>query len=402
MKRVVVTGMAGITSLGETADDIFAQFHAGQSGIRYMPEWEQYVDLRTKLAGQVQSFHVAKHFNRKVMRGMGRVALMSVISAENALQDAGLKAGDIDEIILVGGMTRMPKVVETVKNFFGKEPNQSVNPDEVVALGAAVQAGVLQGDVKDVLLLDVTPLSLGIETLGGVFTRLIDKNTTIPTKKSQVFSTAENNQPAVTIRVFQGEREMANDNKLLGNFELTGIAPAPRGVPQIEVTFDIDANGIVNVSAKDKGTGKEQKIQIQASGGLTDEEIQKMVKEAEANKEADKKKREEVDAKNHADSLIASTEQSLKEHGSKISETDKKAIEKDMEDLKEAIKSDKTEDIKTKTQQLMTSSMKLGEAIYKAQQDTAGAEKTNAKPDDKKDVVDAEFEEVKDDNKKNG
>ncbi len=346
-----------------------------------------------------------KHVNMKLTRAKLEALTAKLIEktiepCKIALKDSGFTASEIHEVILVGGMTRMPKVVEAVKNFFGKEPNQSVNPDEVVALGAAVQAGVLQGDVKDVLLLDVTPLSLGIETLGGIFTRLIEKNTTIPTKKSQVFSTAENNQPAVTIRVFQGEREMANDNKLLGNFELTGIAPAPRGVPQIEVAFDIDANGIVNVSAKDKGTGKEQKIQIQASGGLTDEEIQKMVKEAEANKEADKKKREEVDAKNHADSLIASTEQSLKEHGSKISETDKKAIEKDMEDLKEAIKSDKTEDIKTKTQQLMTSSMKLGEAIYKAQQETAGAPKSDAKPDDKKDVVDAEFEEVKDDNKK--
>ncbi|MBU6339802.1 MAG: molecular chaperone DnaK [Rickettsiales bacterium] len=348
-----------------------------------------------------------KHVNMKITRAKLEALTAKLIEktiepCKIALKDSGYSASEINEVILVGGMTRMPKVVETVKNFFGKEPNQSVNPDEVVALGAAVQAGVLQGDVKDVLLLDVTPLSLGIETLGGVFTRLIDKNTTIPTKKSQVFSTAENNQPAVTIRVFQGEREMANDNKLLGNFELTGIAPAPRGVPQIEVTFDIDANGIVNVSAKDKGTGKEQKIQIQASGGLTDEEIQKMVKEAEANKEADKKKREEVDAKNHADSLIASTEQSLKEHGSKISETDKKVIEKDIEDLKEAIKSDKTEDIKTKTQQLMTSSMKLGEAIYKAQQEKPEDNKGDAKTTDNKDVVDAEFEEVKDENKKTG
>ncbi len=348
-----------------------------------------------------------KHVNMKITRAKLEALTAKLIEktiepCKIALKDSGYTVSEINEVILVGGMTRMPKVVETVKSFFGKEPNQSVNPDEVVALGAAVQAGVLQGDVKDVLLLDVTPLSLGIETLGGVFTRLIDKNTTIPTKKSQVFSTAENNQPAVTIRVFQGEREMANDNKLLGNFELTGIAPAPRGVPQIEVTFDIDANGIVNVSAKDKGTGKEQKIQIQASGGLSDEEIQKMVKEAEANKEADKKKREEVDAKNHADSLIASTEQSLKEHGSKISETDKKTIEKDMDDLKEAIKSDKTEDIKTKTQQLMTSSMKLGEAIYKAQQEKPENNKGDAKTEDKKDVVDAEFEEVKDDNKKTG
>jgi len=345
-----------------------------------------------------------KHINMKLTRAKLEALTAKLIDktiqpCKTALKDSGYTAGEINEVVMVGGMTRMPKVVETVKNFFGKDPNQSVNPDEVVALGAAVQAGVLQGDVKDVLLLDVTPLSLGIETLGGVFTRLIDKNTTIPTKKSQIFSTAENNQPAVTIRVFQGEREMANDNKLLGNFELSGIAPAPRGVPQIEVAFDIDANGIVNVSAKDKGTGKEQKIQIQASGGLSDDEIQKMIKEAEANKEADKKKREEVDAKNHADSLIASTEQSLREHGAKISDADKKAIEQDISELKEAVKSDNTEDIKSKTQKLMTSSMKLGEAIYKEQQ--PGPQK-DATPinDDKKDVVDAEFEEVKDDNKK--
>jgi len=346
-----------------------------------------------------------KHINMKLTRAKLEVLTAKLIEktiqpCKTALKDSGYTAGEINEVVMVGGMTRMPKVVETVKNFFGKDPNQSVNPDEVVALGAAVQAGVLQGDVKDVLLLDVTPLSLGIETLGGVFTRLIDKNTTIPTKKSQIFSTAENNQPAVTIRVFQGEREMANDNKLLGNFELSGIAPAPRGIPQIEVAFDIDANGIVNVSAKDKGTGKEQKIQIQASGGLSDDEIQKMIKEAEANREADKKKREEVDAKNHADSLIASTEQSLKEHGAKILEADKKAIEKDISDLREAVKSDNTEDIKNKTQNLMTSSMKLGEAIYKEQQQAGSQKDATPNNDDKKDVVDAEFEEVKDDNKK--
>jgi len=304
---------------------------------------------------------------------------------------------------MVGGMTRMPKVIAEVKNFFGKEPNKSVNPDEVVAMGAAIQAGVLQGDVKDVLLLDVTPLSLGIETLGGVSTKLIEKNTTIPTKKSQVFSTAEDSQPAVSIRVLQGEREMAADNKLLGNFELVGIAPAPRGVPQIEVTFDIDANGIVNVSAKDKGTGKEQKIQIQASGGLSDEEIEKMVKEAEANKEADKKKRESVDARNQADTLIHSTEKNLKEHGAKVSDAEKKAIEDASTALKEALKGDNVEDIKKKTETLVQASMKLGEAIYKSQQNTKpDSENDDGKNNkDKKDdnVVDADFEEVKDENK---
>jgi len=344
-----------------------------------------------------------KHINLKMTRAKLEALVEDLITktippCKTALKDAGLTAGEISEVILVGGMTRMPKVVEEVKNFFGKEPNKSVNPDEVVAMGAAIQAGVLQGDVKDVLLLDVTPLSLGIETLGGVSTKLIDKNTTIPTKKSQVFSTAEDNQPAVSIRVLQGEREMATDNKILGNFELVGIAPSPRGVPQIEVTFDIDANGIVNVSAKDKGTGKEQKIQIQASGGLSEEEINKMVKEAEANKEADKKKRESVDARNQADTLLHSTEKNLKEHGSKVSEADKKAIENASANLRNALKGTDVEDVKKKTQELVQSSMKLGEAIYKSQQsakpgDAPKDNKQEGKKDD--DVVDADFEEVK-------
>jgi len=349
-----------------------------------------------------------KHINLKMTRAKLEALVEDLIArtippCKTALKDAGISASDIDEIVMVGGMTRMPRVINEVKNFFGKEPNKSVNPDEVVAMGAAIQAGVLQGDVKDVLLLDVTPLSLGIETLGGVSTKLIDKNTTIPTKKSQVFSTAEDNQPAVSIRVLQGEREMATDNKLLGNFELVGIAPAARGVPQIEVTFDIDANGIVNVSAKDKGTGKEQKIQIQASGGLSDDEIEKMVKEAEANKDVDKKKRESVDARNQADTLIHSTEKNLKEHGSKVSDAEKKAIEDGSNALKESIKGDDVEDIKKKTETLVQASMKLGEAIYKSQQSTKpDSEKDNGKDEkDKKDdnVVDADFEEVKDENK---
>ena len=349
-----------------------------------------------------------KHINLKMTRAKLEALVENLIArtippCKTALKDAGIAASDIDEIVMVGGMTRMPKVINEVKNFFGKEPNKSVNPDEVVAMGAAIQAGVLQGDVKDVLLLDVTPLSLGIETLGGVSTKLIEKNTTIPTKKSQVFSTAEDNQPADSIRVLQGEREMATDNKLLGNFELVGIAPAPRGVPQIEVTFDIDANGIVNVSAKDKGTGKEQKIQIQASGGLSDEEIEKMVKDAEANKETDKKKRESVDVRNQADTLIHSTEKNLKEHGSKISDADKKAIEDGSSALKEALKGEDTEDIKKKTETLVQASMKLGEAIYKSQQSTKpdSAKDEGKDEKEKKDdnVVDADFEEVKDENK---
>ena len=347
-----------------------------------------------------------KHINIKMTRAKLEALVEDLIGrtippCKTALKDAGLSAAEISEVILVGGMTRMPKVIEEVKNFFGKEPNKSVNPDEVVAMGAAIQAGVLQGDVKDVLLLDVTPLSLGIETLGGVSTKLIDKNTTIPTKKSQVFSTAEDNQPAVSIRVLQGEREMATDNKLLGNFELVGMAPAPRGVPQIEVAFDIDANGIVNVSAKDKGTGKEQKIQIQASGGLSEEEINKMVKEAEANKEADKKKRDSVDARNQADTLLHSTEKNLKEHGSKVSDADKKEIETASANLRNALKGTDVEEIKKNIQELVQKSMKLGEAIYKSQQSTKPNETSKDKEEGKKDdnVVDADFEEVKEDNK---
>jgi len=351
-----------------------------------------------------------KHLNIKVTRSKLETLVDDLIEktikpCEAALKDAGLNAGEIDEVVLVGGMTRMPKVIETVKNFFGKEPNKGVNPDEVVAQGAAIQAGILQGDVKDVLLLDVTPLSLGIETLGGVFTKLIDKNTTIPTKKSQVFSTADDNQTAVTIRVCQGEREMAADNKLLGNFDLIGIPPAPRGVPQIEVTFDIDANGIVNVSAKDKGTGKEQQIKIQASGGLSEDEIDKMVKEAEANAESDKKKRENIDAKNQADSMIHSAEKNLKEFGDKVSDQEKNAIENDIKNLKDAIASDDSEKIKSGLEALTQSSMKLGEAMYKSQQQDASQpsdqeQATGDKASEKNEkVVDAEFEEVKEDNK---
>ena len=338
-----------------------------------------------------------KHLTMKLTRAKFEALVDDLVQktiepCRKALKDAGLTAGEIGEVVLVGGMTRMPKVQEVVKQLFGKEPHKGVNPDEVVAIGAAIQAGVLQGDVKDVLLLDVTPLSLGIETLGGVFTRIIDRNTTIPTKKSQMFSTAEDNQNAVTIRVFQGEREMAADNKVLGQFDLMGIPPAPRGMPQIEVTFDIDANGIVNVSAKDKATGKEQQIRIQASGGLSEADIEKMVKDAEANAAEDKKRREAVDAKNHADALVHSTEKALAEHGSKIAETERRAIEDAVSDLKEALKGEDAEAIKAKTNTLAQASMKLGEAMYKQQ-----AESDAAKDAAKDDVVDAEFTEVDDD-----
>jgi molecular chaperone DnaK len=341
-----------------------------------------------------------KHLTMKLTRAKFEALVDDLVQktiepCRKALKDAGITAGEVGEVVLVGGMTRMPKVQEVVKQLFGKEPHKGVNPDEVVAVGAAIQAGVLQGDVKDVLLLDVTPLSLGIETLGGVFTRIIDRNTTIPTKKSQVFSTAEDNQNAVTIRVFQGEREMAADNKMLGQFDLMGIPPAPRGMPQIEVTFDIDANGIVNVSAKDKATGKEQQIRIQASGGLSEADIEKMVKDAEANAAADKKRREAVDAKNHADAMVHSTEKALAEHGSKIAENERRAIEDAVSDLKEALKGDDAEAIKAKTNTLAQASMKLGEAMYKQQ-----AETDAAKAAAKDDVVDAEFTEVDDDKKK--
>ena len=346
-----------------------------------------------------------KHLTMKLTRAKFEQLVEDLVQrtiepCKAALKDAGLKAGEIDEVVLVGGMTRMPKIQEIVKQFFGKEPHKGVNPDEVVALGAAIQAGVLQGDVKDVLLLDVTPLSLGIETLGGVFTRLIERNTTIPTKKSQVFSTAEDSQSAVTIRVFQGEREMAADNKALGQFDLVGIPPAPRGVPQIEVTFDIDANGIVNVSAKDKGTGKEHQIRIQASGGLSDADIEKMVKDAEANAENDKKRRALVEARNQAEGLVHSSEKSLKDYGEKVSEEDRNAISEAIAALKTAAEGDDVEAINAATSTLAEVSMKLGQAMYEASQQEAAEKDAAADAAKDSDVVDADFEEINEEDDK--